>query len=62
MLVNTMTTSDIKMLGEKLLPSRMEMIPADKKGNKTVLIYTSLLFDKEISDDFFSTQNMQNVK
>jgi outer membrane lipoprotein-sorting protein len=62
MLVNTMTTSDIKMLGGKLLPSRMETIPADKKGNKTVLIYTSLLFDKEINDDFFSTQNMQKVK
>jgi outer membrane lipoprotein-sorting protein len=61
-LVNTMTTSDIKILGGKLLPSKMEMIPADKKGNKTVLIYNSLLFDKEISDDFFSTQNMQRVK
>jgi outer membrane lipoprotein-sorting protein len=61
-LVSTMSASDIKMLGGKLLPARMEMIPADKKGNKTVLIYNSLTFDKEINDDFFSTQNMQRVK
>lgn len=60
-LVNTMLASDIKMLGGKLLPSRMEMMPADKKGNKTILIYSSLVFDKEISEEFFSTQNMQRV-
>lgn len=61
-LINTMVSSEVKMLGNKLLPSRMEMIPADKKGNKTVLVYNSLLFDKDISDDFFSTQNMQRVQ
>ena len=61
-LVNTMITSEIKILGGKLLPSKMEMIPADKKGNKTVLIYSSIQFDKEIGDDFFSTQNMQRLK
>jgi outer membrane lipoprotein-sorting protein len=61
-LINTMISSDIRNLGGKLLPSRMEMIPADKKGNKTVLIYNNLIFDKEISDDFFSTRNMQILK
>ena len=33
-LVNAMHCSDIKMLGGKLLPGRMEMVPAEKKGNK----------------------------
>ncbi len=61
-LASTMTAGDIKVLGGKLLPGRMEMIPADKKGNKTILIYNSLLFDKEISEDYFSTQNMQRLK
>lgn len=61
-LINTMISSDIKILGGKLLPARTEMIPADKKGNKTILIYNSLVFDKEISDDFFRTQNMPNLK
>ena len=61
-LINTMLGSDIKTMGGKLLPTRMEMTPADKKGNKTVLIYNSLEFDKPISDSFFTTQNMSKVK
>lgn len=61
-LVNTMHCSDIKMLGGKLLPARMEMVPAEKKGNKTVLIYQSLEFDKVIQDNFFTTQNMPRVQ
>jgi outer membrane lipoprotein-sorting protein len=61
-LINTMVAGDIKMLGGKLLPSRMEMIPADKKGQKTVLLYTSLVFDNPIDDNFFTTQNMPRVQ
>lgn len=61
-LINTMLAGDIKMLGGKLLPARMEMIPADKIGNKTVLIYNELLFDKPIDDNFFTTQNMPNLR
>jgi len=61
-LINTMLASDLKILGGKLLPGRLEMIPAEKKGNKTVLIYNSLLFDKQIDDNFFATQNMPKVQ
>lgn len=61
-LINTMHCSDIKMLGGRLLPAKMEMIPANKKGNKTVLIYNSLVFDSPMEDSFFSTQNLTKVK
>lgn len=61
-LVNTMLASDIKILGGKKLPARMEMLPAEKKGNKTVMIYNSLEFDMPIDDSFFSTQQMQQLK
>lgn len=61
-LINTMHASDIKLIGGRLLPSRLEMVPADKKGNKTVLIYNSLEFDKPMEDSFFTTQNMLRVK
>jgi outer membrane lipoprotein-sorting protein len=61
-LVNTMTGKEIKMFGGKLLPSKMEVIPADKPGYKTVLIYQKLEFDIEISEDFFSVNNMKRVK
>lgn len=61
-LVNRMRSSDIKILGDRLLPGRMEMFPAGKKGNKTVLIYNSLVFDTLVDDAFFTTQNMTRVK
>jgi len=61
-LINTMIASDIKLLGGKLLPARLEMIPNEKKGNKTVLIYNALHFDKPIDDNFFTTQNMPKVQ
>lgn len=57
-LINTMHCSDIKMLGGRMLPAKMEMTPADKPGNKTALIYHSIVFDKDVKDDFFSTQRM----
>lgn len=61
-LINTMRCSDIKMLGGRLLPARMEMVPADKKGHKTILQYKSLVFDTPMEDTFFSTQNITKVK
>jgi outer membrane lipoprotein-sorting protein len=61
-LINTMHCTDIKMLGGRLLPAKMEMIPANKKGNKTVLVYNSLIFDTPLDDSFFTTQNITKVK
>ena len=61
-LVNTLTGSDIKMMGGRLLPTSMEIVPADKPGHKTIITYKSREYDVAISDDFFSTQNMKNPK
>lgn len=61
-LVNTLHSTDIKMLGGRLLPTRMEMIPVNKKGNKTVLLYHSLVFDTPLEEAFFTTQNLTKVK
>lgn len=61
-LINTMHASDIKMLGNRLLPARMEMTPADKPGNKTILTNNSITFDQPIDDSFFTVQNMPRVK
>ena len=61
-LVNVMHCSDIKLLGGKILASKMEMTPVNKKGNKTVLLYNSLSFDNPLEDSFFSTQNLTKVK
>lgn len=61
-LVNTMVASDIRMMGGRMLASRMEMIPAGKNGQKTVLSYSSIVFDAKIDDSFFLPENMRKAK
>jgi len=61
-LVNTMNAYDIKTYGKRRLASRMEIIPADKPNQKTVITIEKYDFDIAIEDAFFSQQNMQKVK
>lgn len=60
-LKSTMESSEIKMLGGKLLPSKIEMTPADKKEQKTIMLYTNIVFDKPIEDNFFVPENMKKI-
>lgn len=61
-LVNTQYAYDIRNFGDRDIPSRMEIIPADKENQKTVLLITSSTFNETIDDSFFSKQNMKKVK
>jgi outer membrane lipoprotein-sorting protein len=58
-LINTMNSYDIKMMHDRLIPTRFEMIPADKKGHKTEMIYKNIQYNKPIDDNFFSTDKMK---
>ncbi|MDP4271260.1 MAG: outer membrane lipoprotein-sorting protein [Bacteroidota bacterium] len=60
--VNTMNAYDLKQMGDRTIPTTMEIIPANKKGNKTIMQINSLVFDQSISDSFFSQQNMKKVR
>ena len=61
-LVNKMIAYDIKKMGGKLLPAKMEVTPLDKKGQKTIMEYTSLEFDAPFQNNFFTVQNMKRLK
>ncbi len=62
-LVKTETASRIKMMGGRLLPSHMEMISNTKKGHKTLIDILHQKFDvKGLQQDFFSIQNVRNVR
>ncbi|RLD31735.1 MAG: outer membrane lipoprotein-sorting protein [Bacteroidetes bacterium] len=61
-LQNREDSYDIKKFGDRELPSRIEMIPADKEGQKTVLEILSSEFNVPIDDSFFSKQNMKKVR
>lgn len=60
-LVNTMRGSKIKNLGGRIIPTYLEMIPAEKPNQKTILEYKSMIFNKPVSDGFFSIQNLKRV-
>jgi len=61
-LVNVMNSSNIKEMGGRMMATRMEMIPVEKDGHKTILETREAKFDIPIEEGFFSTQNMRKVK
>lgn len=60
-LVNIMNAYDIKEMDDRLIPTRIEMIPIDKKNQKTEIIYKKILFDKPIDNSFFTLSNMKKL-
>ncbi|MHA8062184.1 outer membrane lipoprotein-sorting protein [Aquirufa beregesia] len=58
-LVNVMKADDIKMMDGRLIPTHLEMIPANKKNHKTEIFYKSIQFNREIDDNFFSIEKMK---
>src|ERR1035438_3936086 len=61
-LVNRLQCSDIRNMGGRTIPSKMEMIPVEKKGQETVITYTNAVFNQPITEDFFTTQNMKKIQ
>ncbi|MCB0480207.1 MAG: outer membrane lipoprotein-sorting protein [Flavobacteriales bacterium] len=62
MLVNIMTASDVKQMGDRKLPARLELIPSDKKNQKTIIVTKWQEFNIDIDESFFSQQNMKQVR
>lgn len=60
-LINTMNSYDIKMMYDRIIPTRFEMIPADKKGQKTEMIYINIQYNQPIADNFFSVEKMKTL-
>jgi len=58
-LVRVLTFSAYKTMGGRLIPTRMEMQPADKPGERTVIVYDDLTFDAPVSEDTFSLRNLE---
>jgi outer membrane lipoprotein-sorting protein len=61
-LVNTEILSQIKQMDDRTMPTRLEMIPADEEGNKTILIFDEIKFNVDLEESFFSQQNMRRIR
>jgi outer membrane lipoprotein-sorting protein len=58
-LVRTMTFSDYRTFGSRLVPTVMTVRPEDKPNERTVIRYRALEFDVRLTPDFFSLRNLQ---
>jgi len=61
-LVNVEKAYDIKTMGDRTIPTRIEIIPVGKKGEKTILQIIDMKFNEKLEDDFFSQQNMKRIR
>ena len=58
-LMRTLYFRDIKAFGSRTIPATMELIPQNKEGQKTVIRYLALEFNKKLDEEIFSLRNLQ---
>jgi outer membrane lipoprotein-sorting protein len=61
-LVRTETGSEIKTMDGRIIPTRLELIPAEEPGNKTLVDIVEVKFNIPVQENFFSQQNMKNIR
>ncbi len=62
LLVKTESASNIKLMGDREIPTHFEIIPAEKPGNKTIVDFDKMKFNIPIEEGFFSQQNMKDIR
>ncbi|MFH1964329.1 MAG: outer membrane lipoprotein-sorting protein [Acidobacteriota bacterium] len=58
-LKRTVTYSDYKIMGGRLIPATMNLVPSDKPEEYTRIIYTELAFDMKHPSDTFSLSSLR---
>ena len=61
-LANTIEFSEIGEMGGRTFPAKMTLTPADKPDHQTIMEYRNLEFDVDLSESFFTQQNMRRVR
>ncbi len=61
-IVNIMSVKRTGMMGGRIMPLEMDLVPAGKPGHHTLMQYQSMVFDKEIKDEFFTTRQLSALR
>jgi outer membrane lipoprotein-sorting protein len=61
-LVRTETGSEIREMDGRIIPTIIELLPAEEKGNKTLIEIKDIKFNITIGENYFSQQNMKMVR
>jgi outer membrane lipoprotein-sorting protein len=60
-LARTLEFRDIKEMSGRMLPAVLHMIPADKTGEYTELVYQEIQFDVDVPDSMFSIMQLRRM-
>jgi len=61
-LVRTERGTDLRTMDGRVIPSTIELIQADKEGNKTILKILEVKLNIKRDENFFSQQNMKTIR
>lgn len=61
-LANHIEFSDLHEFDNRLIASKMILIPADKPDQRTIMNYDDLQFEIDIDESFFTQQNMRRLR
>ena len=61
-LARIMTWDEVKEMGGRRIPTRMTLIPQDKKGYKTIMVYKSIQFNVNVPDSTFSLTRLERKR
>jgi outer membrane lipoprotein-sorting protein len=61
-IVKSFNGSNPSKMDDRTILTHWEMVPVDEPGNKTILDYKKIDFNIDISQSFFSEQNMKRVR
>jgi len=60
-LARTLLWSDVRVFDGKRIPAHMTLIPEDKEGHKTEMIYLDIDFDVKMPESTFSLSNLEQA-
>lgn len=61
-LMRVLIYSDVKRFGDRTIPAKLEMIPQNKEGHKTIVRYIEIKFDAKLDRETFTLRNLQSRK
>jgi hypothetical protein len=60
--IREMVFADVRTIGRRKIPMKIRVLPLDREGEFTELIYETLEFNTGLKDDFFSLTNLKTVR
>ena len=58
----TIYWSEVKDFDGHIIPSKMTLVPEDKQGHKTELVYSDIDFDVQVSENMFSLSELERKR